>query len=104
MSDALILVEMQMAKLKNEHKPLPGEFSPQTKLLIGDLEERRTEENSEEIDAIIEAAKKEKFHSWLSDLPMPIRFLRKRLQEADLWDLDEKVVEGRYDCPEKSYS
>lgn len=104
MSDLALILEMEMAKLKYKHTPPPGEFSPQTKLLIYDLEKVRTEENAKEVDAIISDAKKEKFHSWLSDLPMPIRSLRKRLQEADLWEIDEKVMQRRYDAKESADS
>lgn len=76
-------------------------MSPQTKLLIADLKERRTAENAEEIDEIIRDAEQEKFHSYLSPLPMPICFLRQRLQSADLLDLDENVIKGRYRCKEE---
>lgn len=97
MSESDQFLERVVARIDSKHRPVTGEYSPATKLLLADLERCRTENNKVAIGTIIANAKAEQYNRFLSESLTPAADLDAALRRAGLHTLVEAADNGRYD-------
>ncbi len=69
-------------------------------LLLRDLEEARTEENGEAVDAMMKLARANHYDDFQTSVPYPQIELFKDAQGAGLSRIARAVQDGRYDADE----